>query len=378
MTGDANNIVDAEHIIANYDNIYLMQYSTVEQAMTAYLYYNYTASTGVIDAVEPDAPLEAADEKTVEGTAPIDETNVQVTADANPISSIEETKPAETKEATNVIALIDTGVSESANVIDRVSLIGDELEGNGHGDRMLQAIVGQNADASVLSIRTMGNDGRGTVSSIIAGMEYALQQNVKIINLSLSAKTNLSNSVLKAEIEKAVNAGVEVVAAAGNDNANVKDYMPGSVEAATVIGAADENGERMIGSNYGDTVDYNVVAGTTSEAAAKFSGFLTTGIDIMGVVNTDGLIYQPDYVAAETTVTPEVTKAPDEDLPDDEEDDEWTIGDYPSANSTVSKEEDVWYKDTAYEFDKYNPYGDDVILQVSKSETPLNSNINMP
>lgn len=71
MTGDANNIVDAEHIIANYDNIYLMQYSTVEQAMTAYLYYNYTASTGVIDAVEPDAPLEAADEKTVEGTAPI-------------------------------------------------------------------------------------------------------------------------------------------------------------------------------------------------------------------------------------------------------------------------------------------------------------------
>lgn len=363
MTGDANNIVDAEHIIANYDNIYLMQYSTVEQAMTAYLYYNYTASTGVIDAVEPDAPLEAADEKTVEGTAPIDETNVQVTADANPISSIEETKPAETKEATNVIALIDTGVSESANVIDRVSLIGDELEGNGHGDRMLQAIVGQNADASVLSIRTMGNDGRGTVSSIIAGMEYALQQNVKIINLSLSAKTNLSNSVLKAEIEKAVNAGVEVVAAAGNDNANVKDYMPGSVEAATVIGAADENGERMIGSNYGDTVDYNVVAGTTSEAAAKFSGFLTTGIDIMGVVNTDGLIYQPDYVAAETTVTPEVTKAPDEDLPDDEEDDEWTIGDYPSANSTVSKEEDVWYKDTAYEFDKYNPYGDDVIVK---------------
>ena len=211
MTGDAGNIVDAEHIIANYDNIYLMQYSTVEQAMTAYLYYNYTASTGVIDAVEPDAPLEAADEETVEGTAPIDETNVQVTADVNPISSIEETKPAETKEATNVIALIDTGVSESANVIDRVSLIGDELEGNGHGDRMLQTIVGQNADASVLSIRTMGNDGRGTVSSIIAGMEYAINQNVSIINLSMSAKLNAANSVLYAEIQKAIKNGIIVI-----------------------------------------------------------------------------------------------------------------------------------------------------------------------
>ena len=61
--------------------------------------------------------MEAADEKTVEGTAPIDETNVQVTADANPISSIEETKPAETKEATNVIALIDTGVSEKVQML---------------------------------------------------------------------------------------------------------------------------------------------------------------------------------------------------------------------------------------------------------------------
>lgn len=51
MTGNADSIVDTEHIIANYDNIYLMQYSTVEQAMTAYLYYSYNASTGVIDAV---------------------------------------------------------------------------------------------------------------------------------------------------------------------------------------------------------------------------------------------------------------------------------------------------------------------------------------
>lgn len=87
---------------------------------------------------------------------------------------------------------------------------------------MLHAIVGQNANANVLSIRTMGNDGRGTVSSIIAGMEYALNHNVSIINLSLASKTNMANSVLAAEIEKAVHAGVQVVGAAGNNNADVK------------------------------------------------------------------------------------------------------------------------------------------------------------
>ena len=195
MTGNADSIVDTEHIIANYDNIYLMQYSTVEQAMTAYLYYSYNASTGVIDAVEPDAPIEAAGEEAIDGTTPIEETSIPVTEEANPINAIEEAPMAQTEDSKNVIALIDTGVSESANVIDRISLIGDELEGNGHGDKMLHAIVGQNANANVLSIRTMGNDGRGTVSSIIAGMEYALNHNVSNINLSLASKKNMANSV---------------------------------------------------------------------------------------------------------------------------------------------------------------------------------------
>ncbi|RHR96241.1 hypothetical protein DWW20_19540, partial [Ruminococcus sp. AF14-5] len=289
MTGNADSIVDTEHIIANYDNIYLMQYSTVEQAMTAYLYYSYNASTGVIDAVEPDAPIEAAGEEAIDGTTPIEETSIPVTEEANPINAIEEAPMAQTEDSKNVIALIDTGVSESANVIDRISLIGDELEGNGHGDKMLHAIVGQNANANVLSIRTMGNDGRGTVSSIIAGMEYALNHNVSIINLSLASKTNMANSVLAAEIEKAVNAGVQVVGAAGNNNADVKDYMPGSVSSALIIGAANEDGTKLQSSNYGDTVDYNVVAESTSEAAAKFSGFMSTGIDIMSVINVGGL-----------------------------------------------------------------------------------------
>ena len=391
MTGDAGNIVDAEHIIANYDNIYLMQYSTVEQAMTAYLYYNYAASTGVIDAVEPDAPLEAADEETVEGTAPIDETNVQVTADVNPISSIEETKPAETKEATNVIALIDTGVSESANVIDRVSLIGDELEGNGHGDRMLQAIVGQNADASVLSIRTMGNDGRGTVSSIIAGMEYAINQNVSIINLSMSAKLNAANSVLYAEIQKAIKNGIIVIGAAGNNGDDAQNYMPGSVDEAYIVGACDEDGIRLEGSNYGRTVDFNVIADTTSEAAAKFTGYASiNGISNLNIDENNTLhlekqeIENPDKPDIPDNSDKDNNKSNNDDVASDNDDEEWTLGDsdsynenpedymeddiweidgYPEFQSTNRKNESIWTRDKKYDISAYNPYDSNVKVE---------------
>ena len=364
MTENADSIVDTEHIIANYDNIYLMQYSTVEQAMTAYLYYSYNASTGVIDAVEPDAPIEAAGEEAIDGTTPIEETSIPVTEEANPINAIEEAPMAQTEDSKNVIALIDTGVSESANVIDRISLIGDELEGNGHGDKMLHAIVGQNANANVLSIRTMGNDGRGTVSSIIAGMEYALNHNVSIINLSLASKTNMANSVLAAEIEKAVNAGVQVVGAAGNNNADVKDYMPGSVSSALIIGAANEDGTKLQSSNYGDTVDYNVVAESTSEAAAKFSGFMSTGIDIMSVINVGGLIYQTDYEAMMKPETPSPSPdVDDKDIPETEpEDAPWVIGDYPEAYTTEYEDEKIYTRDVTYDFIHYNPYDDNVTI----------------
>lgn len=87
---------------------------------------------------------------------------------------------------------------------------------------MLQGIITENKNARILSIRVMGDDGKCTVSSVIAGIEYAISQHADIINLSLYARTNVANSVLKAEIEKAVENGITVVAAAGNDGADVK------------------------------------------------------------------------------------------------------------------------------------------------------------
>lgn len=358
LTDDASVIRTDDTVLGQYDNIYLLEYGSIDETMDAYSYYK-----DLVTAVEPDIAMDAAEEDGIEVGSDV----ATMTAEDNPIAVLSDTEDSEpVQTVSNVIALIDTGVSESKNVIDRVSLVDDALEGNGHGNDMLQAIVGQNENANVLSVRVMGDDGRGTVSAIIAGMEYALNQNVNIINLSLASKTNLANSVLKAEIEKAVDAGVTVVGAAGNDNADVKDYMPGSVEAAYIIGAAGENGERLEGSNYGDTVDYNVVAGSTSVAAAKFSGFLSTGMDVMSVVNVGGLIYQTNYLETDTddSVEPTVPADEDDDLPDDEDDDseEWQIGDYPAAGTSSYVTEHIWEKDTTFDFVNYNPYGEEVTV----------------
>ncbi|MDO4322394.1 MAG: SpaA isopeptide-forming pilin-related protein [Lachnospiraceae bacterium] len=313
MVSGEDRVVDPEHVIADYGNIYLLQYHSTEQSMNAYMYYKENA-----DAVEPDTVVEtAADAMAAEGTewdvtaeaeriAPdtAEETTAEdspvapvvrnMTEDQNPVTALAEKQDSSAAQmADGLIALVDTGVSEGGNIIDRVSLIGDELEGNGHGNEMAAAIASQNPDAKILSIRAVGNDGRGTISSVVAAMEYAINQNAKIINLSIYAKRGTLNSVLESEIKKAVSRGIYVVGAAGNDGADASGYMPGGVEEAWIIGACDEKGTRREDSNYGSTVDYYVSASSTSEAAAKFCGYISAnGVESVGNVLGSGMIFE--------------------------------------------------------------------------------------
>lgn len=312
LADDPSVFVGKNNVIGQYGNLYLMQFDTVEAAMQAYGYYK-----DIVTAVEPDVPVEVAsgvdagdtendvtlsDEQgsDTENDADVNDVSADGTEDANP-----EDNPINALNAVDtdirergVIALIDTGVGEHANVIERISVIDDNAPGNGgsHGDAMVSAIVSQDPEAKILSIKAMDDNGYGTVSSLVAAMEYAIEQKVSVINLSLYARTTLSTSVLKSEIEKAVDAGIIVVGAAGNDGADVKDYVPGSVECAYIIGAAGKDGYRHVLSNYGETVDYNVVAGSTSEASALFAGFVSAnGIDAVKGVLNQGLIYETGY-----------------------------------------------------------------------------------
>lgn len=266
--------------------------------MNAYTYFKNLSLS-----VEPDMPVEAAGEKEDTEEIIVSKDALTVSETENPIDTLNNimSDTSDSEEITvsqdgNVIALIDTGVGESANVIDRVSVIEEPETSTEHGDAMLQAIVSQNPDAKILSIRAMNSNGFGTISSLVAAMEYAISENVDMINLSLYARTTLSTSVLKSEIQKAVDAGITVIGAAGNDGVDVVDYVPGSVESAYIIGAAKEDGSRLETSNFGITVDYNVVAESTSEATALFTGYVSkNGLDSVASVLNQGMIYETGY-----------------------------------------------------------------------------------
>ena len=309
LSDNSNAIIDPEHIIGNYDNIYLMQYKSVEQAMNAYAYYEVNA-----EAVEPDKEIVTAEETANDNNASdsvISPDDVMTEA-SNPIVALSETQNTdntiETLTKDRVIALIDTGAHNGKNIIGRVSLIDDILTGGEHADDMVDSIVSQNEDAKIYSIRTIGNDGNGSISAVVAGIEYAINQHVDIINLSLYANKTLATTVLEKEIQKAIDAGITVVGAAGNDGADAVNYVPGSVLDAWVLGAADDNGNRKAISNYGDSVDYYAKAKYTSNAAAMFSGYISK----YGTDSLDNSIFlkevgEPGNVDDEDTKSDETT-----------------------------------------------------------------------
>src|SRR5699024_5482434 len=57
LADDTSVLADDSDIIGQYENVYLLQFSSIQQAMEAYVYYK-----DKVTAVEPDAVVETASE----------------------------------------------------------------------------------------------------------------------------------------------------------------------------------------------------------------------------------------------------------------------------------------------------------------------------
>lgn len=276
------DVLNDVSVLSTYNGVSLLQFPDEDATKRAYI-----ALSKVADFVNVDtADFEVSDIANVEKD--------EMSEGINPIGELSE---ADTKEVSqsNVIAVIDTGSSERDNVIERVSMLGEDVsDDNGHGDTIISKILSQDKDAKVISIKAMDSNGRGTTSSVYAGLQYAIEKKVDIINMSFVGIANEDNSSIKDLIETAINQGITVVGAAGNNGTDASYFIPGCVEGAYIIGAANSDGTRLETSNYGKTVDYNVVAGSTSEASALFTGYLSKHKAIDDV-NSNNLIYSTDY-----------------------------------------------------------------------------------
>ena len=132
------------------------------------------------------------------------------------------------------VAVVDTGVSSGGSdtpffLLDGWDFVEDgpvALDFNGHGTHVAGTIAqasnhsigvaGVAPDATILPVRVLDADGSGWASDVASGIAYAVDEGADVINLSLG-----SSSPSRAErraIRYALEAGVLVVAASGNDS----------------------------------------------------------------------------------------------------------------------------------------------------------------
>jgi subtilisin family serine protease len=114
--------------------------------------------------------------------------------------------------------------------------------------------VGTAPEANLYAVRVLDDDGTGTLSDILCGVEYVLERgDIDVINLSLGYNNGLGGScgpnclscldAVHIGICQLVNAGTTVVVAAGNSAADAANTSPANFEEVITVSAiADFDG----------------------------------------------------------------------------------------------------------------------------------------
>ncbi|MFB6258136.1 MAG: S8 family serine peptidase, partial [Flavobacteriales bacterium] len=96
------------------------------------------------------------------------------------------------------------------------------------------------------------SDGSGALTAGYDGITYAADQGAEVINMSWGSST--SSSTGSNAVSYAKNQGSYLVAAAGNDGTNSKQY-PAAYSEVLAVGATNKSDEKASFSNYGSWVD---------------------------------------------------------------------------------------------------------------------------
>ncbi|MFE4653578.1 S8 family serine peptidase [Streptomyces sp. NPDC056707] len=224
------------------------------------------------------------------------------------------------------VAVLDTGADQThPDLAGRVSeakdfsASGSTEDHFGHGTHVAATAAGSGAasgglrkgvapSSDLLIGKVLGDDGSGSESQVIAGMEWAAGQGAKVVNMSLGAdiETDGTDPMSQAVNEISRSSGALFVVAAGNagERGEMTVGSPGAADAALTVGAVDRDDSLASfssrGPRFGDrAAKPDITAPGVGIVAARAAG------------TTMGVPVDDYYVAADGTsmATPHVAGA---------------------------------------------------------------------
>ncbi|QYF84285.1 S8 family peptidase [Brevibacterium sp. PAMC21349] len=196
------------------------------------------------------------------------------------------------------LAILDTGISNQSGIVveKQASFIDSEedvIDLNGHGTAVSSIIAtsyensgfhGVAPDVKLYVGKVLDQNGTGQYSDIIEGIEWAIEEDINIINMSFGGSKE--SEILKNVIDKAYDQGVLMISSVGNEGTEKVTY-PAAYNNVIGVVASDFYNQMSSLSNYSDqlelvapgvniqTLDLNgdhITASGTSIAASYVSG----------------------------------------------------------------------------------------------------------
>jgi aqualysin 1 len=220
--------------------------------------------------------------------------------------------------------IIDTGILLShqqftgriGNGYDAVTPGGNANDCNGHGTHVAGTVGGTThgvaKQVTLHPVRVLSCTGSGTNAGVIAGMDWVTANRVRpaVANMSLGGGASTATDDA---VNRMHNAGVTVVVAAGNSNANACNYSPARAPNAVTVGSTTSTDARSSFSNFGSCLDLFAPGSsitsawhTSSTATNTISGTSMASPHVAGVA---ALYLQGNTGASPATVTSAIVNA---------------------------------------------------------------------
>ena len=177
------------------------------------------------------------------------------------------------------VGIIDTGIDLSHpdlnNNIKKTGWVLDcqnIIDDNGHGSHVAGTIaaldneigvVGVAPKVEIYAVKAFSKSGRGNISDVIEGLNWCVENKVKVINMSFGFK---NNKALEKAIKEVYKRNIVLVAAAGNSGGNNSVMYPAGYPEVIAVAA----------SNSDDKVAWFSSGGTEVDMMAPGAGILST------------------------------------------------------------------------------------------------------
>lgn len=170
------------------------------------------------------------------------------------------------------VAVVDTGIDYTHPELtlnyrggyDFVNNDSDPMDDHWHGTHVAGTVaaakngfgvVGVAPEVDLYGLKVLAANGSGSFSSVIAALDWAIQNKIQVVNLSLGSSGDPGNTVRQA-FTNAYQAGLVIVASAGNSGSGADTVgFPAKYDSVIAVGSTTNKDVRSSFSSTGPTVE---------------------------------------------------------------------------------------------------------------------------